>query len=331
MTARNAVVIGHELVRKRLDAAAREVREKGTQTLAHALVFAGPEGIGKFQTALWWATRLKCSDAECDGTRCRECVQIAARTHPDVIIVEPETEGASIKIATVRDYLIPAMALRSMRAGPRVTIIRDAHDLTPDAQSAMLKLLEEPPGFAVLVLVTHNLAALFPTLRSRCSIVRFGRLADDEVQRLLESAGRPQAEARTAAALAGGSVGRALGFGAEAIADREQLIADYEDLRSGESADVEKLVADIADRRKNERPALDALLDWQMRKVEASLGRRTGEASDALARLLDGVAASDSTTLLDEALRTLEAVQALDRNGNPRLVLRELLLDVRPS
>jgi DNA polymerase-3 subunit delta' len=98
----------------------------------------------------------------------------------------------------------------------------------------------------VLVLVTHNPSALFPTLRSRCSTVRFGRLADDEVQRLLESSGRTHEEARTIAVLAGGSFGRALGLDADAIADREQLIAGFEELRSGKSADVEKLVADIA-------------------------------------------------------------------------------------
>ena len=322
--------IGHDRVLDRLEATAREVRAHGEHTLAHALIFAGPAGIGKFRAALWWAARLKCSGADCDGAHCRECVQVAARTHPDVVVVEPEADGASIKIADAR-ALIHAMALRPLRPGPRIAIVRDAQDFTPDAQSALLKLLEEPPGFAVLVLVTHNPSALFPTLRSRCSTVRFGRLADDEVQRLLESSGRTHEEARTIAALAGGSVGRALGLDADAIADRERLIADFEELRSGESADVEKLVADIADRRKNERPALDALLDWQMKKVEASLGRPAAEGSESLTRLLDTAAGEDSTALLAEALRTLDATQALDRNANARLVLRELLLDVRPS
>jgi DNA polymerase-3 subunit delta' len=308
-------VRGHERVVERLAAAAREVAERGTDALAHAMIFAGPAGVGKFQVAAWWATRLKCSQPGC-GSRCRDCVQIATRVHPDVTVLEPEEDGGSIRIASVRD-LIRAMSLRPLRPGPRIAIVRDAHRLTADAQGAMLKLLEEPPGFALLVLVTDNPSALFATLRSRCLMVRFGQLTDADVQAVLEAAGRASEDAAAAAAIAGGSPGRAFTLTAERLADREELIAAYEDLRSGDSADVEKLVVDLVERRKSDRPALAELLDWQMQSIETTLASNGAPGGCA--------------TLLEEAARTLWAIQSLERNGNPKLVIRELLLDVRPA
>jgi hypothetical protein len=162
-------------------------------------------------------------------------------------------------------------------------------------------------------------------------MIRFGELADGDVQAMLEAAGRDHQTARAAAALACGSAGRALSMTAEALADREDVIAAYEELHAGESEDLGKLVTDLVERRKNDRPALGELLDWQMRKVEVALGQGTPETSKRLAPLLDRAAGQDSAALLEEALRTLWAIRALERNGNPKLVIRELLLDVRPA
>ena len=110
----------------RLEAAAAEVASQGKHTLAHALIFAGPAGVGKFHVARWWATRLKCRESGCDGSQCSDCRQLAAGTHADVAVVTPDAESGSIKIETIRD-LIHAMALRPLRPGPRIAIVSDAH------------------------------------------------------------------------------------------------------------------------------------------------------------------------------------------------------------
>jgi DNA polymerase-3 subunit delta' len=221
------------------------------------------------------------------------------------------------------------MALRPVRPGPRIAILRDAQTLTPEAQSAMLKLLEEPPGFAVLILVTDNAAALFPTIRSRCQLIRFGLLDQKEIRRVLEAEGRDPLLATRAAVSSGGRADRALALTPESIADRDAVIEAYEDVRAGERADIDELILDLAARRKEGRPGLDALLEWQMRKVQARLGAVVTTENDALAARLDALAGEDPAALLEEASRTAWAMRALERNGNARLVLRELLLDVR--
>jgi DNA polymerase-3 subunit delta' len=152
--------------------------------MPHALLFAGPSGVGKYPSALWWARQLKCTKhGECSPA-CADCKRIGAGSHPDVAMLAPEAAGKSIGIDEVRE-LIRLMALKCVGAGPRIAIVRDAHELTHEAQSAFLKLLEEPPGHAVIVLVTENPAGLLQTVRSRCQTLRFGTVSADAITTLL--------------------------------------------------------------------------------------------------------------------------------------------------
>lgn len=320
--------VGHDAILARLEehvgAAARDAR------LPHAVVFSGPTGVGKFLAARWWAARLKCeSPRECDGATCPGCKQLAANVHPDVTIVEPEAHGKVVKVDQIRS-LIPAMALRPLRKGPRIAIVRDAHLLSHEAQSAMLKLLEEPPGYALLVLVTDNLAKLMPTTRSRCQTFRFFALATEDLERVLLAVGRSPALAREAAITAHGSVRQALAATEEWLEDRRELITAFEDLRDGEG-DIDALVDDLVERRKQNRTDLTGLLEWQMNKIETCLGYPARTESDTLRKLLDAAAEDDAFRLVGEATRMLWALDALGRNANAKLVVRDLLLDIRPA
>jgi len=296
----------------------------------HAALLVGPAGVGKYRTALWWAARLKCERAAgtiCDPA-CPSCLQIAAGSHPDLRTLEPLEEGKQIGIDPVR-HLIQSMSLKPLRPGPRVAIVREAHLLGVHAQSAMLKLLEEPPGLAVIVLVTDNLAALLPTIRSRCQTFRFGPLENDAVESLLLEHGREPAAARQAAALARGSAGRALACSAEQIEDRDELVLGFERLRTGEAQAVEPLTAELVERRKKGRGGLDTLYEWGMKKVEASLGYGGHEESGTLAAILHDLSADDTRALLEHARRIHFTIGALDQNANARLAIRDLLLSIR--
>ncbi len=191
----------------------------------------------------------------------------------------------------------------------------------------MLKLLEEPPGFAVLVLVTENASALFPTLRSRCQMVRFAPLSVDEVVRALAGLGTPPEAARRAAELCGGSVGRATRTDDDWIAEYERLTNAVERAARGE-LDIDELAAALVERRKEGGPGLEAVFEWHMRRVEESLGWADKNESD---RLAEPRASERAKHHLAAATHVLWALQALDRNGNPRLVMRELLLRLQES
>jgi len=320
--------LGHGAMLARLEDTAAAVAEQRAHRLAHAMLLAGPAGVGKYRSALWWSGRLKCSQRDtCAGETCRDCRQIAAGSHPDVTVLAPAAEGDALYIENVRD-LIRLMSLRPIRPGPRIAIVRDAEALTPQAQSAMLKLLEEPPGFAVLILVSGNAAALLPTIRSRCQLLRFGLLEAEDVRRILEAHGQEPVLAARLARASGGRAGRAVALTPEGLADRDVILAAYEDIHAGRKSAIDELVLDLAARRKEGRPGLEALLEWQMRKVEASfVGSSTSEGIDA--REAEAGEDEDPADLLQEAVRIAWAMRALDRNGNPKLVLRELLLGVR--
>jgi DNA polymerase-3 subunit delta' len=174
--------------------------------LPHALLFSGPDGVGKRLTALELAKALNCTgpaagrDA-CDA--CPACRLVDRGAHPDIMAVAPD--GRSLKIAQVRE--VERHVALSPYAGRRRVAVLDAAELmTLEAANAFLKTLEEPPSAAVLVLISSAPTSLLPTIRSRCQEVRFGPLADDVVAALLVEGGIDPAEAPRAAALGGGSL-----------------------------------------------------------------------------------------------------------------------------
>lgn len=320
--------VGHQRVLERLERAAALAEESdGARGLPHALLFSGPAGVGKWTAALWWSRVLHCRQSGgCEPT-CADCKRIGAGTNPDVIAIEPETPGKALSIDQVRD-LIRRMALRSAGGRPRLALVRDAHLLTIEAQSALLKLLEEPPGRGVIVLVTENPSALLPTVRSRCLAVRFGAVPPDHIESLLARAGRDADTARRAAALAGGSVGRALGLSPETIEDRDKLITAIEALRNSEPTEIEQQAIALAERAKQGKVGLEELFQWSLVRIEAALGYEAPAESAMLAQLLATTEPGELHRLLATADGIRRALDALDRNANARLTVRELLLDL---
>jgi DNA polymerase-3 subunit delta' len=152
-------------------------RSIASETLPPSLLFAGPAGIAKRQTALAVAQALNCLDLRLttDGRGqtmtdacgvCAACARIARRVHPDVVIVEPGDTGA-IKIDQVRD-IVDRASFRPFEGRRRVVIFDEADALMAPAQNALLKTLEEPPSLSVFILVTARPDMLLPTVRSRC-------------------------------------------------------------------------------------------------------------------------------------------------------------------
>ena len=189
-------------------------------SLPPSLIFAGPDGVGKRQVALALAQALNCLNPVIDGDgghrdacgTCASCGKIARGLHPDVRLVQSE-DGGTITIGEVRD-VIGQTAYRPFEGRSRAVIIDQADLLGEDAQNALLKTLEEPPARNVFVLVTSRPSLLLTTVRSRCCVLRFAPLAAGEVaSELVARHGYGEREAQQAAALAGGSLARAIEAG----------------------------------------------------------------------------------------------------------------------
>lgn len=153
--------------------------EKFLKTLAagfisHAYIFLGPDEKVLHQAKLL-AKTVNCENSELAPCGyCKSCRKISNGTHPDV--VELSVEGASIKIDMVRS-LIQSFAERPLEASRKVYIIRQAHKMTPEAQNALLKTLEEPATQSTTVLLTDNIQLLLPTIISRCQVIDFSSAA----------------------------------------------------------------------------------------------------------------------------------------------------------
>lgn len=180
-----------------------------TGRVSHAYLFVGPPGSGKKTAARAFACALFCDDAGCGA--CPLCRRVRMGHHPDVHIVSPEG-AASYLVPQVRE-IIHDTNLAPIEGQRKVYIVEDA-DLFNDASAnAFLKTLEEPPSDVVVILLTHSLDAVLPTIASRCQIVRFRRLPPEVAAQLLtERTGAGRTEALAALAAAGGVVSRARDF-----------------------------------------------------------------------------------------------------------------------
>ncbi|MGB6975986.1 MAG: DNA polymerase III subunit delta' [Gammaproteobacteria bacterium] len=144
-------------------------------TFPHALLLAGAAGMGKGQFALGLAELLLCQQVSSPIIACGHCPAcqlFRAGTHPDLLHLRPDADGKPIRIDQVRE-LIDQLSTTARQGTYQVAIIEPAEAMNTFATNALLKILEEPPGKVVIILVSHQSHALLATLRSRCQIIHF--------------------------------------------------------------------------------------------------------------------------------------------------------------
>ena len=175
------------------DEAKRLLRAALHEGPAHAYLFHGPRGVGKEAAAIGFAAELL-------GERAR----VEQEIHPDLYVLR--TFGQMIRIEEIHE-LHHDLHLRPFEAARRVYLLVDAHLMNRDASDALLKDLEEPPGYAVIILVADQLAAISPTIRSRCQAVPFRRLSVRAVRERADTLA-PELAPELRAALARAAGGR---------------------------------------------------------------------------------------------------------------------------
>jgi DNA polymerase-3 subunit delta' len=146
-------------------------------TLPHALLLSGMEGIGKSAFAVQFARAMLCQSPQGDGQACGQCGAcqlLQAGTHPDLRVVEPEEEGKNIPVDEIR-AVSEFLGLKAQYSGNQVVIIHPAEAMNRFSANSLLKTLEEPSPHALLILVSHQPSQLLPTIRSRCQQIHFPR------------------------------------------------------------------------------------------------------------------------------------------------------------
>jgi DNA polymerase III subunit delta' len=238
---------------------------------AHAYLLHGPSGVGKQKAATAFAAALL-------GDRRR----VEGRTHPDLYVLEPL--GDQIRIDEIRT-LRRDLHMRPFEAKHRVYLIVSAHLLNAEAADALLKDLEEPPEYAVIVLLADELGPLPETIRSRCQLVPFSRLSERAVREVVDAwaPGISPERATAVARVAGGRLDRAERLlDADAAARREELLAIaravYADPAFSTSVAAARLLELVDAGAKEVRERTDKDLEWlDLTEREADLRRRRVE------------------------------------------------------
>jgi len=304
-------------------------RAIANNALAHAYVFSGQAGIGKKKTALALAAAVNCLNARPEGGcgECPSCRKVDTFGHPDVHVLV--ADGDEIKIDQIRQVQAD-FALKPFEGTKKVLIVDNAEGMNAASANAFLKTLEEPPGDALIILITAMPQSLLPTIRSRCQEIRFHPLPRKTLARaLVQMRGLSEEDAWFIAALAQGSMGRGLEMDIEQEkAARDELATLWSGLEQMGPGEALALAETLA----KDRERLERLIEIGVEGLrDALVYRETGEERlliHAQARQA-GHQAADRYSL-PRLLADMELFMAsrklLDRRVSAQLVAENLLL-----
>ena len=150
--------------------------------LSHSYLFIGTQGIGKKMIATEFAKMILCLDDNKYCNHCKSCIEFDTNNNPDFVLISPD--GNNIKIEQIRD-IQKRIQEKPIISEKKVYIIDNADLMTTEAQNCLLKTLEEPPEFAVIILIGSNSNTFLPTIKSRCTIMNFNKISDEEMTKYL--------------------------------------------------------------------------------------------------------------------------------------------------
>lgn len=198
-------VVGHKDIIKYIQNAVRENR------VSHAYILNGQKGAGKKLLAGLFAATLLCEKGGQDPCgKCHSCKQAQSGNHPDIIWVTHDKPN-SISVDDIRKQVNNTIMMKPYQGPYKVYVIDQADMLTPQAQNALLKTIEEPPEYAVIMLLSENADILLDTINSRCVMLKLRNIKDTLIKKfLMETMEIPDYKADMCAAFAQGNMGRAI-------------------------------------------------------------------------------------------------------------------------
>lgn len=228
--AKFADIIGQEQIKAHLQNALT------TKKISHAYILNGEKSSGKEYIAKVFAMALQCEHGEVEPCQeCHACKQALSDNQPDIIRVTHEKPN-TIGVDDIRMQINNDVAIKPYSSPYKIYIVNEAEKMTPQAQNALLKTLEEPPEYAVILLLTSNVNALLSTILSRCVMLNMKPVADEKVRKfLMEELCVPDYKADVCVAFARGNIGKA-----KALASSEE----FENIK-GEALSLLKYIQDM--------------------------------------------------------------------------------------
>ena len=315
---------GHEDIKKYFRKAIQ------TDKIAHSYIFEGPRGVGKKKMAMALAKILLCQGTEKPCGHCRACTLIDAGNHPDIIQVEKDTK--TTKIDTIREQVVKNMDIKPYQGPYKIVIVTEADTVTIEGQNAMLKTIEEPPQYGLVILITENLAKLLPTIKSRCIQLRFNPLTQIQMMDYLKTYPINDVQREIYAQFSEGSIGIAKQLiEDEAFLEQRKESVNY--LLELEKADLMQVYT-LQKHICEEKELIGALLAfWLLWYRDLAVLKATGKGSlyylDYKMQLLD-MSSKLTYNTIDRHIKLIQnAIMQINQNIYPTFVIENLLLKLK--
>lgn len=307
-----------------------------SKKISHAYLINGERSSGKEFIAKIFAMALQC---EAEGVEpcntCHSCKQALSGNHPDIIKVTHD-KPASIGVEDIRNGVNNSVVIKPYSSPWKVYIINEAEKMTVQAQNALLKTLEEPPAYAVILLLTSNLDAMLPTILSRCVVMNMKPVPDELVKNyLMQELHIPDYKADVCTAFARGNLGKAKALAASEEFDniKTEAVSLLKYIRDMEITDIMSAIKKINDYKIDINDYLDILSVWYR---DVLLFKATNDANHLIFKdeiqYIRKVADQSAYEGIEIILDALEKAKARIRaNVNFDLTMELLLLTIKEN
>ena len=306
--------------------------------ISHAYILNGERGSGKKLLANLFAMSLQCQNRDEDGDacgKCQSCKQAVSGNQPDIIRVTHE-KPTTISVDDIREQVNNDIQIKPYSSPYKIYIIAEADMMSVQAQNALLKTIEEPPEYAVIILLTENAETLLPTIRSRCVMLKLRNIKDQLVKKyLMEQMEIPDYKADVCVAFAQGNMGKAI-----ALATSEYFNEIKEEavhlLRNIDDMQVEELMGAVkkcSAYKMNISDYMDVIAIWYRDVLIYKATKNVDRVffSDQM-RYIKDRAKKSSYEGIENILEGLEKAKArLKANVNFELTMELLLLTIKEN
>ncbi len=323
-------IIGQEQLKEHLQNAI------AMNKVSHAYIINGERSSGKEFVAKVFAAALQC---ERGGTEpcgeCHSCIQAKSGNQPDIIFVSHDKPN-SIGVEDIRAQINNDIGIKPYSSPRKVYIMNEGEKMTVQAQNALLKTLEEPPEYAVILILTANVDSLLPTILSRCVVLNMKPVPDHKVKKyLMEELEIPDYKANICVAFARGNIGKAkmLASSEEFEKVKEEAVTLVKYINDMDISEVVKAIKKISEYQFDVTDYLDILSVWYR---DALLFKTTKDANSLIFKnelqYIRKVADRSTYEGIETIVKALQqAKRRLEANVNFDLTMELLLLTIQEN
>ena len=325
-----AEIIGHADIIEHMRNAIRAGK------ISHAYLLAGEKGSGKKKLATTFAMALQCEKQGTDPCGlCPSCQKALSGNHPDIQYVRHDKPN-SVSVDDIRGQVVSDVAIRPYESPHKVYIIDDASKMTPQAQNALLKTLEEPPAYAVILLLADNAEMLLPTILSRCVMLRLKPVSVSEIKSfLMNRLHVPDYQAEIEASFAQGNPGKARMI-AESSEFMEMVDGAIQQMKRSREKELFEMVDEVRAMTAEKQNIQDYLDIYTMWFHDVLMFKATAEIDGLIfkeeATAIRERAAVSSYEGLEEIMKAIKTAEdRLRANVNFELTMELLFLTIKEN